>query len=160
MSSFSIFCFFALGFPPPLPQAAQGAGENVHHAKQPGIAICHPHKCCSCGADVDALGTHGLSCRYSSVRHCRHATVNDSVKRSLDSARIPSHLEPLGLYRSDGRRPDGNCENCFKALGSKPFSEGMKCPPSTRKITLIIHHKLHNLQLATHMCTYILYLCS
>ena len=72
-----------------------------------GVAICHPHQCCSCGADVDSLGTHGLSCRFSSGRHCRHAAVNDIVKRSLDSARIPSHLEPSGLFRSDGRRPDG-----------------------------------------------------
>ena len=29
------------------------------------------------------------------------------MKRSLDSARIPSHLEPSGLYQSDVRRPDG-----------------------------------------------------
>ena len=29
------------------------------------------------------------------------------MKRSLDSARIPNHLKPSGLYRSDGRRPDG-----------------------------------------------------
>ena len=72
-----------------------------------GVAICHPHKCRSCGADVDSLGTHGLSCCYSSGRYCRHAAVNDIVKRSLDSARIPSHLELSGLYRSDVRRPDG-----------------------------------------------------
>ena len=72
-----------------------------------GVAICHPHQCCSCGADVDSLGTHGLSCRSSSGCHCRHAAVNDIMKRSLDSAKIPSHLEPSGLYRSDGRRPDG-----------------------------------------------------
>ena len=72
-----------------------------------GVAICHPHQCCSCGADVDSLGTHGLSCCSSSGRHCRLAAVNDIVKSSLDSAKIPSHLEPSGLYRSDGRRPDG-----------------------------------------------------
>ena len=72
-----------------------------------GVAICHPHQCYSCSADVDSLGTHGLSCRSSSGRHCRHAAVNDIVKRSLDSPKIPSHLEPSGLYRSDGRRPDG-----------------------------------------------------
>ena len=53
-----------------------------------GVAICHPHQCRSCGADVDSLRTHGLSCRFSSGRHCRHAAVNDIVKRSLDSARI------------------------------------------------------------------------
>ena len=72
-----------------------------------GVAICHPHQCRSCGADVDSLSTHGLSCRFSSGRHCRHAAVNDIVRRSLDSARIPSHLEPSGLFQSDGRRPDG-----------------------------------------------------
>ena len=72
-----------------------------------GVAICHPHRCCSCGADVDSLGTHGLNRCSSSGCHCRHAAVNDIVKRSLDSARIPSHLEPSGLHRSDGRRPDG-----------------------------------------------------
>ena len=72
-----------------------------------GVAICHPHQCHSCGADLDSLGTHGLSCHFSSGRHCRHAAVNDIVKRSLDSARIPSHLEPSGLFRSDGRRPNG-----------------------------------------------------
>ena len=63
-----------------------------------GVAICHPHQCRSCGADVDSLGTHGLSCHFSSGRHCRHAAVNDIVKRSLDSARIPSYLEPSGLF--------------------------------------------------------------
>ena len=26
-----------------------------------GVAICHPHLCRSCGADVDSLGTHQLS---------------------------------------------------------------------------------------------------
>ena len=63
-----------------------------------GVAICHPHRCCSCDADVDSLGTRGLSCCSSSGRHCRHVAVNDIVKRSLDSARIPSHLKPSGLY--------------------------------------------------------------
>ena len=72
-----------------------------------GVAICHPRQCCSCGADVDSLGTHGLSCRSISGRHCRHAAVNDIVKRSLDSARTLSHLEPSGQYRSDGRRSNG-----------------------------------------------------
>jgi hypothetical protein len=33
--------------------------------------------------------------------------MNDIIKRSLESAKIPCHLEPTGLYRSDGRRPDG-----------------------------------------------------
>ena len=36
-----------------------------------------------------------------------HASLNDIIKRSLDTAKIPFHLEPSGLYRSDGKRPDG-----------------------------------------------------
>ena len=72
-----------------------------------GLPLCRPHQCLHCGSKVDQLGTHGLSCRYSQGRHSRHAAVNDLVKRSLDAAQIPSHLEPVGLYRSDGKRPDG-----------------------------------------------------
>ena len=72
-----------------------------------GLPLCHPHLCSGCGAEVGEDGIHGLSCRYSKGRHSRHAVLNDIVKRSLDAAKIPSHLEPLGLYRSDGKRPDG-----------------------------------------------------
>ena len=71
-----------------------------------GVLLCRPHLCASCGADV-TLGTHGLSCRFSKGRHSRHAVVNDIVKRSLESAKILCHLEPTGLFRSDGKRPDG-----------------------------------------------------
>ena len=72
-----------------------------------GVPLCRPHLCVSCGADVDELGTHGLSCRFSKGRHSRHAVVNDTIKRSLEAAKVPCHLEPTGLYRSDGKRPDG-----------------------------------------------------
>ena len=37
----------------------------------------------------------------------RHAAINDIVHRSLTSAKIPARLEPSGLYRSDGKHPDG-----------------------------------------------------
>ena len=37
----------------------------------------------------------------------RHAALNDIVKRALTTAGIPSNLEPPGLDRGDGRRPDG-----------------------------------------------------
>ena len=71
-----------------------------------GVALCKPHKCHRCGAEVDHLGLHGLSRRRSQGRHPRHAAVNDLLKRSLASAKIPSLLEPTGIARSDGRRPD------------------------------------------------------
>ena len=72
-----------------------------------GIPLCSPHPCCCCAATVEALGTHELSCRFSKGQHPRHASLNDFVKKALESAEIPSSLEPNGLYRSDGKRPDG-----------------------------------------------------
>ena len=33
--------------------------------------------------------------------------TDSAVKRSLESAKIPCHLEPTGLFRSDGKRSDG-----------------------------------------------------
>ena len=56
---------------------------------------------------MDSLGTHGLSCRSSEGRHHRHAALTVIVHRTLISAKIPARLEPSGLQRSDGKRPDG-----------------------------------------------------
>ena len=72
-----------------------------------GAPLCRPHTCHHCGAEVDSLATHGLSCRWSEGRHHRHAAMNDIVHRALASAKVPSRLEPSGLYHADGKRPDG-----------------------------------------------------
>ena len=72
-----------------------------------GVPLCQPHLCCQCGAEVDHLVTHGLSCRRSLGHHSRHATLNDIIHRTLTTVKIPSRLEPSRLYRSDGKRPDG-----------------------------------------------------
>ena len=72
-----------------------------------GLPVCSPHMCIGCGAAVDERGLHSLSCHFSKGRHSRHAALNDLVKRSLDSAKIPSHMEPTGLYRTDGKKPNG-----------------------------------------------------
>ena len=72
-----------------------------------GVPLCHSHQCCLCGQEVDELATHGLSCAKSPGRHSRHAAINSIIKRSLATAQIPSTLEPVGLCRSDGKRPDG-----------------------------------------------------
>ena len=72
-----------------------------------GAPLCHPHSCCHCGAAVDKRAIHGLSCYKSEGRHSRHAAINNIIKRSLAAAQIPSVLEPPGLCRSDGKRPDG-----------------------------------------------------
>ena len=82
-----------------------------------GAQVCEPHKC-RCGAKVDNLGMHGLSCRRSAGRLPRHSNLNDIVKRSLEVAGMPAWMEPAGLDRGDGRRPDG--------ITVFPFSNG-KC---------------------------------
>jgi len=71
-----------------------------------GVNLCLPHTCL-CGELVDARGSHGLSCRRSMGRLPRHAMLNDLVHRSLVKAGVPATLEPLGLLRGDGKRPDG-----------------------------------------------------
>ena len=72
-----------------------------------GLPVCAPHACKHCGAPVCSLGIHGLSCKRGSMRFHRHAALNDIIYRSLSSAGIPACLEPSGLSRSDGKRPDG-----------------------------------------------------
>ena len=45
--------------------------------------------------------------RCSAGRQLRHYQLNDIIWRSLSRANIPSTKEPLGLYRTDAKRPDG-----------------------------------------------------
>lgn len=72
-----------------------------------GVPLCTPHTCHQCGAHVDELATHGLSCRRSQGRHSRHASLNALVQRFLSAAGIPSRLEPCGTDPGSGARPDG-----------------------------------------------------
>ena len=74
---------------------------------------------------VDELGLHPLSCRYSSGRLPRHAALNDLIKRALTTAGIPSNLEPPGLDRGDGRRPDG--KTVFPYMHGKPLVWDATC---------------------------------
>ena len=70
-----------------------------------GSKLCEPHTC-PCGASVDASGTHGLACKKGAGRITRHHHINDLVQRALVRASIPSVKEPVGLLRSNGKRPD------------------------------------------------------
>ena len=72
-----------------------------------GLPLCRNHTCQHCGAEVSQFTTRGLSCRKSAGRYHRHSAVNNIIHRALAVAHVPSRLEPLGLYRSDGKRPDG-----------------------------------------------------
>jgi hypothetical protein len=68
--------------------------------------LCTPH-ICKCNAKVDEIGIHGLSCSKSSGRFYRHTEINSIINRSLTSIHVNSTLEPNGLSRDDGKRPDG-----------------------------------------------------
>ena len=91
-----------------------------------GAKLCEAHKCSFCGNIVDDKGLHSLSCRFSKGRHPRHSAINNIIKRSLDAARIPSQCEPLGLSRSDGKRPDGASIVPWK--GGKTLVWDVTCP--------------------------------
>ena len=71
-----------------------------------GVPVMQPHRC-RCGAMADRLGHHSLSCHSDPGRLPRHTALNDAVYRSLSAAGVTAILEPRGLDRGDGRRPDG-----------------------------------------------------
>jgi len=71
-----------------------------------GLDICSPHTC-RCGALVGANGHHGFVCKQACGRSLRHFTINDIIWRALSRADVPCTKEPVGLFRSDGKRPDG-----------------------------------------------------
>lgn len=71
-----------------------------------GINHFSRHKCI-CGSLVDGNCTHGLSCPKAKGTFPRHVEMNRIVHRALTSARHSSTLEPIGLSRDDGKRPDG-----------------------------------------------------
>ncbi|KAJ4443744.1 hypothetical protein ANN_05522 [Periplaneta americana] len=49
----------------------------------------------------------GLIKRHIICMVVKHTSLNDIIKRSLTSCGIPSLLEPPGISRTDGKRPDG-----------------------------------------------------
>jgi hypothetical protein len=91
---------------PPLGLHLDRDSLRVAVALRLGADICEPHDC-GCGEHVDKFGLHGLSCRRSAGRHPRHHALNETIRRALVSAGIPSVLEPVGTSRSDSKRPDG-----------------------------------------------------
>ena len=71
-----------------------------------GTELCGQHTC-PCGAAVDTMGTHGLSCKLSSGRIPRHTTVNDLLFRAFNRAGLSAVKEPDGLVPGSSLRPDG-----------------------------------------------------
>ena len=71
-----------------------------------GSNLCAPHTC-GCGEQVDARGSHGLSCARSAGRSLRHLLVNDIIQRQLIRAGVAAIREPTGLVTGTALRPDG-----------------------------------------------------
>ncbi|KAI8440936.1 hypothetical protein MSG28_009233 [Choristoneura fumiferana] len=54
---------------------------------------------------VNALGHHGLSCQKSAGHFSRHSALNEIIRRSLATVKVPALLEPSGkLWRGQQRR--------------------------------------------------------
>ena len=92
-----------------------------------GLNVCLAHQC-RCGAIVQSDGNHPLSCRFSAGRSSRYCTINNTIKRSLDTAGIHSILEPVGLDRANGRRPDG--VTSFPLKGGRALAWDATCTDS------------------------------
>jgi len=56
---------------------------------------------------VDAFGRHAFVSKKASGRSIRHHALNELVARAVSAAAIPNTMEPQGLCRCDGKRPDG-----------------------------------------------------
>ena len=65
---------------------------------------------------MDQYGYHLLSCQFNEGRHPQHGAINDIICRALKSAGLASIMEPVGLSRDDGKRPNG--------ISIFPFSNG------------------------------------
>jgi len=62
---------------------------------------------CVCGSPASIDGSHGLSCRRSAGHHSRHSAINETLARVFRLTETPVALEPSGLFRGDGKCPDG-----------------------------------------------------
>ena len=109
-----------------------------------GANICVAHTC-HCGKRVERDGLHGLSCNKSGGHFSRRATLNSLIKQTLGSLDVPSMLEPRGLYRTDGKRPDGVTMipwemgkqlvwdvTVVDALAPSRLKQGSLCNPGTK----------------------------
>ena len=72
-----------------------------------GSQLCEEHKCV-CGRMVEKDGLHGLSCaKCAEGKLVRHDTMNNIFSHAFSSASFPNIVQPPGISRDDGKRPDG-----------------------------------------------------
>ena len=97
---------------------------RISVALRVGLNVFLAHRC-RYGATVQSDVLHRLSCRFSAGRVPRHSAISNIIKRSLDTAGLHPILEPVGLDRGDGRRPDGVTSFSFK--GGKALKWDATC---------------------------------
>ena len=71
-----------------------------------GLDLCVPHEC-HCGTRVDTYGVHSFVCKIAPEKTIRHYALNNLITSAFCSAGVPVTKEWSGLFRSDGKRPDG-----------------------------------------------------
>ena len=99
-----------------------------------GLDLCIPHQC-QCGSPVDARGLHSFVCRRAPGRSARHHTLNDLVARCFASAGTPATKEPTGLFRTDGKRPDGLTLVLWQSGKSLCWDVTVICPLAESYVT-------------------------
>ena len=100
-----------------------------------GAKICEKHTC-RCGKLVEENGHYGLSCARSAGRFSRHRILNILLKQALSSIKVPSILEPNGLTRTDGKRPDG--------ITLAPWEEGKQLVWNVICVDLLAPSRIEN----------------
>ena len=100
-----------------------------------GSKICEKHTC-RCGKLVEENGQHSLSCARSAGRFSRHHNLNTLVKQALSSIKVPSILEPYGLTRTYGKRPDG--------ITLAPWEEGKQLVWDVTCVDLLAPSRIEN----------------
>ena len=72
------------------------------------LSLCAaPIPDCRYGSQVDTCGLHAFVCKMATSRITRRHALNDSISRAFSSDKNPVTKEPSGLFRGDGKRPDG-----------------------------------------------------
>ena len=71
-----------------------------------GCQLSEEHKCI-CGKIAKKDGLHGLSCASSAGWIPRHDHVNKIFSHAFSTAGHPNIIQPPGISRDDGKKPDG-----------------------------------------------------
>ena len=68
-------------------------------------------------------------------RSARHHALNDLIARSFASAGVPVTKEPIGLFRSDGKKPDGLTLVPWQSGKSLCWDVTVSCPLAESYVT-------------------------